>query len=118
MVTTVKWKKDGKKKINFWSINNNSFLFFFVVFLLFFLFLLLTNSLSLFFFSSLRLRTQTELVAVSDETVKQQNLKSQIGSQEAILEQKRMRVDRNIGLSQKDISSIKKGKYKISSKSE
>ena len=25
-----------------------------------------------------------------------------------------MRVDRNIGLSQKDISSIKKGKYKIS----
>ena len=55
------------------------------------------------------LRTQTELVAVSDETVKQQNLKSQIGSQEAILEQKRMRVDRNIGLSQKDISSIKKG---------
>ena len=97
------------------------FIVFFVVFLLFFLFflfLLLTNSLSLFFSSSLRLRTQTELVAVSDETVKQQNLKSQIGSQEAILEQKRMRVDRNIGLSQKDISSIKKGKYKISSKSE
>ena len=89
-------------------------MFFWSFFYFFFFFLLLTNSLSLFFFSSLRLRTQTELVAVSDETVKQQNLKSQIGSQEAILEQKRMRVDRNIGLSQKDISSIKKGKYKIS----
>ena len=55
------------------------------------------------------LRTQTELVTVSDETAKQQNLKSQLGSQEAILEQKRMRVDRNIGASQKELAAIKKG---------
>ena len=55
------------------------------------------------------LRTQTELVTVSDETSKQQNLKSQLGSQEAILEQKRMRVDRNIGGSKKEIADIKKG---------
>jgi len=55
------------------------------------------------------LRTQTELVSVSDETVKQSNLNSQLGSQEAILEQKRMRVDRNIASSKKEIAFIKKG---------
>ena len=59
------------------------------------------------------LRTQTELVSVSDTTLKQQNLKNQLGSQEAILEQKRMRVDRNISVSMKEIVDIKKGIHNL-----
>ena len=54
------------------------------------------------------LGSQTELVTVQMEKQKQSNITSQLAAQEAILEQKRMRVDRNIATAQKEVASIKK----------
>ena len=54
------------------------------------------------------LGTQTELVMVNGEKQKQADITSQLAAQEAILEQKRMRVDRNISTAQKEVASIKK----------
>jgi chromosome segregation ATPase len=54
------------------------------------------------------LGSQTELVMVNGEKQKQADITSQLAAQEAILEQKRMRVDRNISSAQKEVASIKK----------
>ena len=54
------------------------------------------------------LGSQTELVMVNGEKQKQTDITSQLSAQEAILEQKRLRVDRNISAAQKEITSIKR----------
>jgi chromosome segregation ATPase len=52
------------------------------------------------------LRTQTELVSISEDLEKVSELSSQSHSQEAILEQKRLRVDRSIEATEAKVASL------------